>query len=90
MSSGKTKKSGKSSLKKEIFLQLLNQLSHDLEWLKIHVGEKKWSNRLKKVSKLLSEGIKEKKSGTTKASKSKTVKKNKAEATPAPTAGQLT
>ena len=41
MAGGKKKKGKNPSLQKEIFLQVFNQLSNNMEWLKSHVGEKK-------------------------------------------------
>lgn len=76
MAGGKKKKDKTPSLKKEIFLQVFNQLSNNMEWLKLHVGEKKWGGLIKKASKLLSEPVKEKKPNKTKPPKKKEVKKN--------------
>lgn len=84
MAGNKKKKNKNSSLKKEIFLQVFGQLSNNMEWLKVHVGEKKWSSRIKKASRLLSEGVKEKaKAGKT--AKAKTITKVIPDAKPAPT-----
>lgn len=90
MADGKKKKDKKTSLKKEMFLQVFNQLSSNMEWLKMHVGEKKWDSQIKKASKLLSEGIKEKKSKTVNSTKTKTIKKDTSSSAPTPTAEQLT
>ncbi|MFC0774089.1 hypothetical protein [Terrimonas alba] len=76
MAGGKKKKDKSTSMKKEIFLQVFNQLSSNMEWLKIHVGEKKWGNRIKKASKLLSQGVRENKSKPVKATKIKSVKED--------------
>ncbi|WP_276503178.1 hypothetical protein [Terrimonas pollutisoli] len=90
MADGKKTKGKKTSLKKEIFLQVFNQLSGNMEWLKMHVGEKKWGNRIKKAAKLLSEGVKEKKSKTVKSTKTEITKKDTSGSTPTPIAEQLT
>ena len=90
MADGKKKKGKNTSLKKEIFLQVFNQLSSNMDWLKMHVGEKKWGNRIKKASKLLSQGVKEKKSKPVKATKAKSVKNDSSNPTPTSTAEQLT
>ena len=90
MADGKKKKDKTPSFKKEIFLQVFNQLSNNMEWLKMHVGEKKWGNRIKKASRLLSEAVKEKKPTKAKSTKTKPLKKNTPSPAPAPTAEQLT
>ena len=97
MAGGKKKKGKNPSLQKEIFLQVFNQLSNNMEWLKSHVGEKKWGNLIRKASKLLSEPVKEKKGKKVKSTKGKKVKSTKGKAvkksepasTPTPTAEQL-
>lgn len=89
MAGGKKKKGKNPSLQKEIFLQVFNQLSNNMEWLKSHVGEKKWGNLIRKASKLLSEPVKEKKGKKAKATKVKAVKKSEPASTPTPTAEQL-
>lgn len=90
MAGGKKKKDKNPSLKKEIFLQVFNQLSNNMDWLKSHVGEKKWGNLIKKASKLLSEPVKEKKVKNVKSAKVKVVKKSESASATTPTAEQLT
>ena len=60
MSKSKKKNTKGISLKKETYQQLSSQLSTSLAWLKELIGEKKYESRIKKASKLLSNGIKEK------------------------------
>ena len=90
MAGGKKKKDKNPSLKKEIFLQVFNQLSNNMDWLKSHVGEKKWGNLIKKASKLLSEPVKEKKVKNVKSAKVKVVKKSESASATTPTSEQLT
>lgn len=66
------------SRKKEIHQQLIAQLTTSLPALKEILGDKKFEARIKKVAKLLSEGIKEKALKKVKPEKKK-VSKKKAE-----------
>ncbi len=59
---GKSKKAKvvKQSFKKELKKQIAYQLANNLEELKTLLGDKKFSTRIRKATKLLSSGVKEK------------------------------
>ncbi len=76
MAKSKSNTSKSISLKKEINQQITAQLSTLLPALKEILGKRKFETRIKKASKLLSEGIKEKTPKKTKEVKKK-ANKNK-------------
>jgi hypothetical protein len=73
MSKSKSKKDNAPSPKKEIRNQVIDQIRNALTGLEEKIGKQEFESRIKKAAKLLTAGIKTK---STKAAKSKPVKKD--------------
>jgi hypothetical protein len=69
MSKSKKNNVVKQSFRKELKKQIAFQLTNNLEELKTLLGDKKFSTRIRKATKLLSSGVKEKTNTPVKAKK---------------------